>query len=61
MNDPLLQPFLCAQDINLADLESQVSGGCSATLALILDDSRLFVSNVGDCQAILCNLQVMMM
>ena len=37
----------------LKELEQLVSCGCSATIATILDN-RLWVSNIGDCQAFLC-------
>jgi len=42
-----------ARDSKLADLDEQVSSGCTATVALILNN-KIFVSNVGDCQAFLC-------
>jgi len=42
-----------ARDSKLADLEELVSSGCAATVAVILNN-KIFVSNVGDCQAFLC-------
>lgn len=42
-----------ARDSKLADLDDEVSSGCAATVALILNN-KIFVSNVGDCQAFLC-------
>ena len=41
------------RDSKLAELDEQVSSGCAATVALILNN-KIFVSNVGDCQAFLC-------
>jgi len=42
-----------ANEAKLADLDDQVSCGCAATVALVLNN-KIFVSNVGDCQAFLC-------
>jgi len=41
------------QKSKLAEIEHFVSSGCSATIAVIVD-KRIFVSNIGDCQAFLC-------
>jgi len=45
-----------ANDSKLKDLDNLVAAGCSATVALTLNN-KLFVGNVGDCQAILCTLE----
>lgn len=45
-----------ANDSKLNDLDNLVVAGCSATVALTLNN-KLFVGNVGDCQAILCTLE----
>ncbi|XP_057304609.1 TGF-beta-activated kinase 1 and MAP3K7-binding protein 1-like [Hydractinia symbiolongicarpus] len=39
----------------LQELDVQISGGCSAVIALI-HKSRLYVANVGDARAVLCRL-----
>ena len=36
-----------------AEIEQFVGSGCSATIAVIIEN-RIFVSNIGDCQAFLC-------
>ena len=37
----------------LEEIEQFVSSGCSATIAVVINN-KIFVSNIGDCQAFLC-------
>jgi len=45
-----------SQNSKLGELNELVMAGCSATVAITLNN-RLFVGNVGDCQAILCSVE----
>ncbi|XP_065655579.1 TGF-beta-activated kinase 1 and MAP3K7-binding protein 1 isoform X3 [Hydra vulgaris] len=53
-----LQPYLVQQEYpqlseQLNEFKAEVSGGCSAAIALI-HNTRLFVANVGDTRVVLC-------